>query len=277
MDLFVVQRVSQDGEKVKLLGLWGWKGSGRSGLWAAWRWDPTTSAGRQDGTASPKGGWSWGWWAAAELIGRAEVRATEIWPPSSGQVVAKWQRPGLGNINSAALGLTDLPQYPPRVFIPSTTRICLLSPGSHLLWQTPQTPINPCFLPTLGGHSSWSLISHDQIALFHLCKYHSFFKVPPKLHLPLHSPPGNGSQSAHPSTALTTGCAHMMPAVWWQRAQDQSPASWLPMLPMTHSWIMSMDLEVAWSSHISVSHLHMGARRVPISTKLWKNYRRQRM
>ena len=32
MDLFVVQRVSQDGEKVKLLGLWGWKGSGRSGL-----------------------------------------------------------------------------------------------------------------------------------------------------------------------------------------------------------------------------------------------------
>ena len=100
-DLFVVQRVPQDGEKVKILGLWGQKGSGRSGLCAACRWDPTTGSGEQDGAASPKGGRSWEWWAAAELIGRTHVRATEIWLPDS-QEVAKWQRPRLGNINSGS-------------------------------------------------------------------------------------------------------------------------------------------------------------------------------
>ena len=68
--------------------------------------------------------------------------------------------------------------------------------------------------------------------------YHSFFKVPPKLPLPLHSPPGNGSQSAHPSIALTTGCAHLMPAVWWQRAQIRARPPGFPCYPWhTHeSW-----------------------------------------
>lgn len=99
-------------------------------------------------------------------------------------------------------------------------------------------PHQSCSLPTLGGRSGWSPISQDQLALFHLRKYHPFFKVPPKLHLSRYSPPGNGSQSAHPSIALTTGCAHLMPAVWWQRAQIRARPPGFPCHPwhIHESW-----------------------------------------
>ena len=85
----------------------------------------------------------------------------------------------------AALGWTDLPQYPPRVCILSTTRICLLSPGSHLLWQTPQTPINPAPCPpkedAQAGHPypRTSLLSSTCISIIPSSRSHPNSTSPP--------------------------------------------------------------------------------------------------
>lgn len=222
--------------------------------------------------AGPGGG------GPAWTLRKAQVRATEIWPPdSSPEVVAKWQRPGLGNISSgstwvdwsatiSSLGLCYL-EY--NRTMPPLPRV-----SPH--WQSPHPHQSPTPCPprraTQVGHPypRISLLSSTCVSIIPSSRSH------PGPTSPRYSPPGNGSQSAHPSTALTTGCAHLMPAVWWQK-------SWIKpgllAFHVTHDTFMNHEHGpgVAWASHVSVSHLHMGARRVPISTRLWKNYRRQRM